>query len=322
MRSAFASLGLLGLLASPVVAQVAPVLRGTLRDSLGRAVPMVEVSHQRVSTLTDSAGNFRLSPVPTGRISVRFAKGGVLIGNLDAFVTEDTMPNVLVEVVSVSDEPRTFFGVVTDSSGAPIRDATVEVVTEMIETRTDSLGRFAIRNLSPTRHLVRVRRVGVSPTFLSIDLTDSTSRRARIVLRQYAGQNLGLVVVNANMVPARLRGFQSRVEKKSGWGRYITENEIAVRNPFRTTELFQAVPGVRVNLDRRGGGVLTGRGGCLMSTFINGAPAAQLRGSGLDDIITPRDIIGIEIYNGLGGVPPELMFGVPNACGTVGIWTK
>ena len=303
-------------------AQDAPVLRGTLRDSLGRPMPRVEVSHRQVRTLTDSAGNFRLQPVPTGRITVRFARDGSLIGEVEANVTSDTTPSVQVEVVTERTEPRTLLGVVVDSSGVPMRDVTVELVTTLAESRTDSLGRFSFRDLPARRHLLRVRRVGYSPTFAAVDLTDNTSKRARIVLRQYAGQNLGLVVVRAARPSGRMRAFEQRAERKSGWGRILTERDIAARNPMRATDVFQAIAGLRVNQDRFGRGVLTGRGGCLMAVFINGFPAPQLRGSGIDDMVNVLDLAGVEVYNSQAGVPMELTNGPPSMCGTVGIWTK
>ena len=308
MRTSALLLCLVALSVSPAAilgAQDAPVLRGTLRDSLGLPMPRVEVSHRQVRTLTDSAGNFRLQPVPTGRITVRFVRDGSLIGEVEANVTSDTMPSVVV-----------------DSSNVPMRDVIVELVTTLAESRTDSLGRFSFRDLPARRHLLRVRRVGYSPTFAAVDLTDNTSKRARIVLRQYAGQNLGLVVVRAVRPMGRMRGFQQRAERRSGWGRILTEKDIAARNPMQATDVFQTIAGLRVNQDRFGRGVLTGRGGCLMAVFINGFPAPQLRGAGIDDMVNVLDLAGVEVYNSQAGVPMELTNGPPNMCGTVGIWTK
>ena len=323
MRAAIITLGALIMLAAPLVAQDAPVLRGTLRDSTGRPLVGVDVAYLKVSTRTDSAGNFRLTPVPTGRISVRFTRGRSLIGEIEANVTSDTTTGVQVDVLrGPAEPPRTLTGVVVDSGGRPARDATVEVMTAGMDARTDSLGRFTIRNLPARFHFVRVRRVGWAPTFLSVDLTDSVPKRARIVLRQYAGQNLGLVVVRAERPIGRIAAFLQRAEKRSGWGTILTEKDIAARNPIRTSDLFQAIAGVRVGQDRFGRGTITGRGNCLMSLYINGFPAPQQRGAGIDDMVNTLDVVGIEVYNGQAGVPPDLIMGLPNSCGTIGVWTK
>ena len=322
MRHLTAILGLFCLTALPLTAQNVPSLRGTIRDSTGRAIPRVEVSHKSVRTLSDGQGNFRLSPVPLGRILVKFARNGQLIGEVEANVTSDTMPDVSVEVVNDPTEPRTLRGTVVDETGRPIADVPVDVVTAVTETKTDSAGRFVVRDLAPQRHIVRVRRVGYQPTYAFADLNESSSTRLRIVLRQFAGQNLGLVVVRADRVPARLAGFATRAAKPSGWGRIMTETEILQRSPMRTSDLFQGVAGVRVVRNGLGSGTLLGRGNCRLALFINGVQVQARSGSGVDELVVPQDLAGIEIYNGIGGVPPELMTMQSNPCGTVALWTK
>jgi hypothetical protein len=204
----------------------------------------------------------------------------------------------------------------------PVSGASIDVVTALMNAQTDADGRFTIRDLPPRRHLVRVRRVGFAPTFLMADLSDSTSTRARIVMREFAGQVLGTVVVRANRGNARLEGFLTRAEKGNGFGRFITAEQIAQRSPIQSSDLLWTVPGVRVTRTNRGGTMLLGRGGCRMALFINGFPAPQMAGAGLDEMVNPMDLAGIEVYNGQGGVPAELMRGPANACGTVAVWTK
>ncbi len=322
MRGIGLVLAALCALAAPLAAQDAPVLRGTLRDSTGRALDNVDVSYKGVSTRTDSAGNFRLTPVPTGRITVRFTKGRTVIGELEANVTTDTTSAVQIQALVDRAVTRTFAGVVVDSSGTPVRGASVEVIPELAQARTDSLGRFAITGMPASRHLVRVRRVGYPPLFLSIDLSDNVSRSARIVMRQFAGQNLGLVVVRANRPVGRMSGFMQRAEKRSGWGTIFTAEEIAKRNPINTSDLFRTTAGVRVAQDRFGRGVLLGRGGCIMALYINGFSTPQQSGVGIDDMVSALDLAGAEIYNSMAGVPTELTLGPPNQCGTVAVWTR
>jgi Carboxypeptidase regulatory-like domain len=322
MRSALSGYALIALLTAPLAAQEAPALRGTVRDSLGRPMAKVEVSHRSASTLSDSLGNFRLSPVPSGRITVRFVRDGMLLGTTIAEVTADTTDGVSVEMVGDSTYPRTLVGRVLDTAGTPIRDATVDVVTALVEMRTDSLGRFAFRNLPPRRHIVRVRRVGYAPSFATADLTDGSAARMRITVRQFAGQNLGLVVVRGTRVLPHLRGFMQRASKPSGWGRMITADEIAIRNPQRPTDILRGIAGVQLNFDPRGLATVTGRGGCVLAMFINGFPAPQQPNMGMDSMVSTLDLAGVEVYNGIAGVPGELLMGGPNSCGTLAIWTK
>ena len=111
------------LLTMPLSAQTANALRGTLRDSLGKALVGVEVSYRNISTETDTGGNFSLAPVPNGRIKVRLTKGRNVLGEIEANVTSDTTSAVQIQSLVDRAETRTFSGVVVDSSGAPIRNA-------------------------------------------------------------------------------------------------------------------------------------------------------------------------------------------------------
>jgi Carboxypeptidase regulatory-like domain len=309
-------------LSAPLAAQEMPALRGTVRDSVGRPMAKVEVSHRDARTLTDSLGNFRLTPVPAGRITVRFVRDGMLLATTIAEVTSDTTDGVAVELIGDSTYPRTLVGRVVDSAGAPVRDATVDVVTALTEMRTDSLGRFAFRNLPARRHIVRVRRLGFAPSYASADLSDGSAARLRITVRQFAGQNLGLVVVRGTRVLPHLRGFMQRASKPSGWGRMITADEIAIRNPQRPSDILRGIAGVQLNYDPRGLATITGRGGCLLALFINGMPAPQQQNMGIDSMVSTLDLAGLEVYNGIAGVPGELLVGGPNSCGTLAIWTK
>jgi hypothetical protein len=322
MRFLIAVAALTASLAPALAAQNAPVLRGVVRDSLGRPMVGVEVSHKGGKTITDSTGMFRLSPVPLGRLPVRFIRDGIVIGSMTALVTADTTNGVFVDEPPEPVEPSMLYGTVVDSAGAPIRDATVEAVTVFKETRTDSLGRFAFRNLPNRRHILRIRRVGYAPSYAAADLVSGNSARIRVVVRQYAGQNLGLVVVRATRPPGHLRGFLQRAARPSGWGRIIMSEEIVTRNPLQTSDMLLAIPGVKVDYSVRGVGTVRGRGGCLMAVYINGFPAPQTGSIGIDDMVSTNDLTGIEVYNGFAGVPAELMMGGPNNCGTLALWTK
>jgi hypothetical protein len=315
----------LALLCASVVgarAQAAPELRGTVRDSTGRIIPRVEVSSGRAKTLSDEDGNFRLAPVPSGRITVKFARDGLLLGEVEVNVTSDTVADVAVDLLLNKAAPREFFGVVADSMGRALRDVNIEVVGTASVAVSDSLGRFLIQNLPARLHVVRARKVGYNPSYLTINLSDTTSSRARIVMRQFAGQNLGLVVVKATRYPVRMGPFLRRLERKSGWGQMLSPEEITARHPQRTTDLFTSMTGVSVQRDVNRALMVLGRGGCVMQVFINGFPAPQLSGSSIDDNVNSLEIAGIEVYNGMAGVPADLTMGPINSCGTIGIWTK
>jgi hypothetical protein len=95
-----------------------------------------------------------------------------------------------------------------------------------------------------------------------------------------------------------------------------------MRSPMLTSDLFQGIAGVRVVRNSLGSGTLLGRGNCRLALFVNGMQVSARTGSGVDELVAPQDLAGVEIYNGMGGVPSELMTATANPCGTVALWTK
>ncbi len=126
-------------------------------------------------------------------------------------------------------------------------------------------------------------------------------------------------------------GFYDR--KKSGVGVFMTREDILRRRSDEFSDLMRSVAGMDVQptgpTGRRGFS-MTGRsnGRCQPALILDGTPTLiggmqPLRGRDLplDDVLSPRDIEGLELYRGPAGVPTE--FNVNNAaCGVLVIWTR
>jgi hypothetical protein len=109
-------------------------------------------------------------------------------------------------------------------------------------------------------------------------------------------------------------------------GHFITEADIARRNPLRTEDLFRTVPGLSVVPS---GGfdytVVSTRGAdfngqCSPDFYIDGAKVTvdPMIGGGIP--INPSEIYGIEVYNGAASTPAQ--YQTQNGCGAIVIWTK
>ena len=71
----------------------------------------------------------------------------------------------------------------------------------------------------------------------------------------------------------------------------------------------------------RGG---TGTTNCPARFFIDGNSVA-LQGMSIDELVSPSDVEGIEIYKGMSSVPSEFSgrsINDDSRCGVVAIWTK
>ena len=119
-----------------------------------------------------------------------------------------------------------------------------------------------------------------------------------------------------------------------GFGIQVTRAAIEARRPARVSDILVEVPGVYAA--RRGSGAggrtiymgraLPGLGGgdCPAQVFLDGRLATRDRPGGdvfVDDIVSPLDVEVIEVFRGLGSIPPEFL--TPEArCGVIAIWTR
>jgi hypothetical protein len=207
---------------------------------------------------------------------------------------------------------------------------------------TDSLGLFRLSRVPAGRFSLRASRIGYA------DVTTpqwSLARADTLIVEIRIAQDAVLlapleIVARARPAPsAVLDDFRWRMER--GHGTYFGRAEIVQRNPGYITDLLRTVPGVRVVSTGRGradmhvemGRALPGQGGgaCPVQVFLDGRLVTPYVGGGtrrtvdpgfaIDDLVSPSDLEGVEVYRGVSTVPAEFM--TPEArCGVVALWTR
>lgn len=303
--------------------------RGIVTDTAGAPVGGANVTDLKTGTtqFTDSVGRFTVRGARIGTVSLEISAPGYETMTFDFAPEPGDTSTLTVPLVRVVEPPMLPFarlpqslaGRVLDPSGRALDDATVQVVTALKEVRTDSLGRFALAPLPTGRHLVRARRVGYLAESFFTTITDSTSARLTIQLTPL-GQDLGTVNVRARAGSRRLQDFELRRQRLSGFGSFMTGDEIRTRNPIYLTDVFRTMRGVTVTQDNNGRQILVGRGQCLMAVRVDGMEI-PLGEQGLDSFVVPQDVAAIEVYPGDGAVPMELR-SMRGGCGVVAIWTR
>lgn len=225
--------------------------------------------------------------------------------------------------------------VIEDVSEQPIAGATVLLQDargrSLAQKVTDDSGEFSFLTgrSGPVRLLVE--RTGYKRTTTStLEFDDYTMYRVEVRLDATAVLLAPLEVVarSRSAISPTLTGFEQR--RVSGIGSFITRAEIERRNPSRVTDLLAVVPGM--SIQRR---IVFARvANCPAQIYIDGfhinrpvRPMPGRRGRSstemfpVDDVVQPRSIEGIEVYQGLSRVPAE--FYTPEAaCGVVAIWTR
>jgi hypothetical protein len=130
---------------------------------------------------------------------------------------------------------------------------------------------------------------------------------------------------HASRAMERLAGFLHR--KRVEWGHFITREDIERRQPFNTTDLFQAMLGVRIIRSGFDYSIMMqGIGGywCTPKVFLDGFSFPLNGGGGtgnvLDSFIVPEDLAAVEVYPRNMLTPAQ--FRDVNDCGSIVLWSR
>jgi hypothetical protein len=250
---------------------------------------------------------------------------------------------VVIGAVTPAQEPgqRVIQGVVTDTSGRAVPRVQVQFGTR--RTVTDDSGHFRIRGGSAGR--LTLRRIGYVPFTIGLEgVPDSLLRITLAELPQTLSTQVVTAERDARSRKLDLHGFYQRmrdVERGINHGYFITQEEIEERRGARNaTDLLHNVPAVRL-LRRLTYTVPMGVDGCGMAVYLDGRRLNPLttstsmltaweRGRGsqgnggtaeLDNLASPTDIAGIEVYPRAVGAPPQYQ-SLNGSCGVILVWTK
>jgi hypothetical protein len=368
-----ASLGLRILLAcavlcTPIAASGQPtVLRGKVVNESGDGIAGVTVTLTGIgySVRTDSAGEFALSGTPGSMLvfTIRAAgfrgdSGSVTLPRRGGVNREFRLVSEASAPPEVNPSDRVLRGRVTDSEGAPLSYASVQLNGGRRFIADDS-GRFTMP--SPTGGFsLLVRRIGFSPEELKIDAAPDSAIRVRMtaVATSLPEQR---ITGRAAFVSLDLHGFYRRMrdaERGVNHGYFMTPEDFEFRKPNQITQMVEGLPAVFVARDPSGnprkyrllGAPCKPReipGGppdrdCVLAIGSNSTPGARLyrcvmtvfldrvrivgrTGAGEDDLVNdmvvPSSVAAMEVYPRGTGAPPEFQ-PMNGSCGVVLIWTK
>ncbi len=206
-------------------------------------------------------------------------------------------------------------GLVTDSSGRPLRDARV-IADGVPELRSRADGRFVVRDIALGTRQVEVLAIGMAPFVAIVDVLANDTATVFASMKKLT--TLDVIRVTASPAVRRfVRDFEER--RKSGFGYVRDSTEIA--NRATLSSIFSELPSTRV--ESHGGStpfvisMPSTRGGrCLANVFIDGLKSdyEQLQ------FYRPSDIAFIEVYPHLFSVPARFLR--ENECGAIIVWTK
>jgi hypothetical protein len=195
-------------------------------------------------------------------------------------------------------------GIVVDEAGKPIVGAEVQASAEKALTRTDSAGRFELRNLESGDYTIRARHIGFLPTRMTADLGKGGRADVKIELKaRPAMLDSVIIVANGNCPERSYVGFLCR--RRGGKGVYLTDDDIFDKNAREIGDIFRGVPGFRIELVPTIWGrlpmPLSTKASLCLNALVNGRIASPTNPM-------PRfatEMIAVEIYASPSDVPDE-----------------
>lgn len=222
-------------------------------------------------------------------------------------------------------------GAVADTALRPVSFAEVVILRTDIRMQTNGAGRFRFIDVPPGQYLLIVRRIGFRPTSSIIQVGARDTLRLSFTLEPALAQ-LDTVIVTERRQSLRLLEFEER--RRQGVGFFITQEQIEKRNLPVAADYLRLAPSIAlapspnpsgiselVAISKREGGSLFGDGAnaCAMQIVVDGVPMPPR--FPLELLPTPREIAGIEVYNGPATVPAKYN-GLDRRCGMVLVWTR
>jgi TonB family protein len=215
-------------------------------------------------------------------------------------------------------------GEVVGARGERIAGAQIRLASrpnEPLAAVTGDDGAFRITGLAFGNEALVVRRLGFAADTIPFQVPLPPRVPLTVVLTP-AAQPLAPVVVRADLRIYRGPFAEFNRRRDRGFGTFVTQAEIARRRPSRVSDIFRTVSNLRVERASTGTSVVRMRGrSCDPLVWVDGVP---LVGGFPDlDAVPPQSIEGIEIYNGVATIPPELI-GPREAggCGVIVVWSR
>jgi hypothetical protein len=136
----------------------------------------------------------------------------------------------------------------------------------------------------------------------------------------------------------RIRDFYERLRNPARTGRFVTVEQIEQWNPRTTIDILRRVRGVKIEANPAYGSgdlrrflvfmsrsgtttFISRRGICPPLYFLDALYMGNAETTAVEDLVSPEQIEGVEVYAGAGEMPPEFNR-MGSQCGVIAFWTR
>ena len=218
--------------------------------------------------------------------------------------------------------PARLTGRVINAAGTPVANARVDVQGTGAAALSREDGTFGFTDLPSGTQALVVRQLGFEPVEVAVELSGKAPKQVTVRMAKPA-RVLDPVAVVAEKSKAGLDvvGFTRR--QKSGFGYFMTTEDIESRQATRMTDLFRTIPSLRVvpsGMDYVVESARDVQGGCVRYV-VDGSPYQSMFAGDVDRIMPPHDVAAIEVYTG-SSTPAEFQAAGASSCTTVVMWSR
>lgn len=237
---------------------------------------------------------------------------------------------VILALPVVPVHAQTITGVVLDvTTDRPLQNVQLIALdpdgASVDEALSNERGRFRLDLPGPGSYALSGTLIGYST--ITSELLEFGEGDVTVEIRM----NMEALTLDPIIVRGRARAlgqvdrFYERMERRgrSGFGHFISREDIEGRAALVPTDLLRMAPGVRVVPARFGSGAgLRMSGGCIPAIYVDGMRINRppVTGTSLDDMINTMDIEGIEVYRGASSQVEG--YHDPRGCGLVLVWSR
>lgn len=280
-----------------------------------------------VRDTTDSLGAFKLCGLPSSlSASIEARHGGAATGEIPVALGDRPVELLARTVMlTATGEAATagnarISGTVLLEGNESKSGTRVELEGTDIVAITNDKGEFSMTGVPSGSRVLVARHLGFAAQALPVDLSSRKESKVVIKLPQFRVM-LDPVLIEARRTAALDKiGFNLR--RKTGFGYFITPDQLEKVRPTEVTDILKKVPGMRVLYGAHGDFVFSARtvGSACMKYFIDDIPYSELEPGDINSFVAAGEVMAVEVYQETM-VPPQYAKG-GTSCTTVLLWTK